>query len=251
MLAETPWARHAPPRVWLKLESARGFLVYILALDTSSEYCSAALWRDGVVDARDARAGQRHSAIALGMVDDLLAAHGLRSGNLHGIAYGQGPGSFTGLRIACGITQGLAFAHALPVVGIVTLLALAEAADAPRVVCCIDARMNEIYHAAYEKSAAGWITVHEPGLMPAAAAPPLPGKGWVGCGSGFGTYAPALVERYGEGLTRIEPQLYPHAREIVRLAVPLFEQGRTLRPEEAAPLYLRDKVALRTDERPR
>src|SRR3972149_2527871 len=121
----------------------------ILALDTSTEYCSAALWRDGGVHERAVRAGQSHSEILIGMVDAVMAEGGTQLARLDGIAYGQGPGSFTGLRIACAVAQGLAFAAEIPLAGVGTLQAVAMSCGAARVVCCLDARMQEIYHAAY------------------------------------------------------------------------------------------------------
>lgn len=221
----------------------------ILALDTSTEFCSVALWRDGNIDERETHAGQRHSELLLGMVDDLLAAHDLRVSGLDGIAYGQGPGSFTGLRIASGVTQGLAFGAGLPVAGICTLLAMAEAADAERVVCCLDARMGEIYHAAYARPGADWLTVCEPGLWAPADAPALPQGAWFGCGNAFSAYREALQQRYEGVLSATAPELMPHARDIARLAAPVFERGEGVDAALAAPLYIRDKVALRTDER--
>lgn len=221
----------------------------ILALDTSSEYCSVALWRDGEVDARETHAGQRHSELLLGMVDELLSRHGLRAGQLDGIAFGEGPGSFTGLRIACGVTQGLALATGIPVVGVGTLLAMAEAAEAAHVVCCLDARMHEIYHAAYEKSEGGWTVVHPPGLYEPAAAPQLPEGRWLGGGNGFAVYRETLMQRYEGKLARVDAGLHPRAQEIVRLAVPQFEHGKGIDAALAAPLYVRDKVALKTHER--
>ncbi len=221
----------------------------ILALDTSTEYCTVALWRDGEVDARERLAGQRHSELLLGMVDELLARQALRVGELDGIAFGQGPGSFTGLRIACGVTQGLAFAAGIPVTGICTLLAMAEAAGGGRVVCCLDARMHEIYHAAYDKSGGEWEVVSEPALWPPSQAPLLPEGSWLGCGSGFAAYGERLMQRYEGRLSGVAPEIFPHARDIARLAVPLFERGGGVDAALAAPLYIRDKVALRTDER--
>lgn len=221
----------------------------ILALDTSTESCSVALWRDGNIDEREIHAGQRHSNLLLSMVDAVLVQHGLRVSGLDGIAFGQGPGSFTGLRIASGVTQGLAFAAGLPVVGISTLLAMAEAANAERVVCCLDARMGEIYHAAYTRSDAGWLTVCEPGLWAPAAAPALPQGAWFGCGNAFSAYREVLLRRYDGVLSATAPELMPHARDIARLAVPLFEQGKGVDAALAAPFYVRDKVALRTNER--
>jgi tRNA threonylcarbamoyladenosine biosynthesis protein TsaB len=221
----------------------------ILALDTSTEYCSVALWRDGTVDAREAHAGQRHSELLLPMVDELLGRHGIAVRDLDGIAFGEGPGSFTGLRIGCGVTQGLAFGAGLRVVGVSTLLALAEAARPERAVCCLDARMGEIYHAAYARSGTGWQAVHAPSLCAPADAPPLPAGSWTGCGSGFGAHRAALERRYDGRLSAIMPEVFPHARDIARLAAGEFEAGRAVAAEQAVPVYLRDRVALRTDER--
>ena len=221
----------------------------ILALDSSTEHCSVALWRDGAVDAAEAHAGQRHSELLLPMVDALLARHGLTIRQLDGIAFGQGPGSFTGLRIGCGVTQGLAFGAGLPVVGIGTLLAMAEASRASSVVCCLDARMGEIYHAAYERAGTEWRAVHAPGLCAPADAPLVHAGAWTGCGSGFTAHGAALRERYAGRLAAIMPEVFPHAREIARLAAREFEAGRALPAEQAVPVYLRDKVALKSDER--
>jgi len=221
----------------------------IVAVDTSTEYCSAALWIDGEVQSRETHAGQRHSELLLGMVDALLKAGDLRVRDLDGIAYGAGPGSFTGLRIACGVVQGLAFGAGLPVVGIGTLVAMAAGTQAPRVVCALDARMHEIYHAAYEKRGTTWHAVHEPSVSAPHAAPRLVGGGWLACGSGFGAYRAALEEHYAGQLQAIDSGRYPHAADIARLAAPRFAANDTLAAEHAAPLYLRDKVALRTDER--
>lgn len=221
----------------------------ILALETSTEYCSVALWRDGDIDARETLAGQRHSELLLGMVDEVLRRHGLRTRDLDGIAFGAGPGSFTGLRIACGLAQGLASGAQLRVVGVSTLLALAVAARATRAVCCLDARMGEVYHAAYAGDGSGWDTVHAPALYAPDGVPPLEEGAWTGCGSGFKAYRDALARRYTGRLSAIMPDVYPHASAIAALAVPEFEAGRAVTAAQAAPLYIRDKVALRSDER--
>ncbi|MDH4294437.1 MAG: tRNA (adenosine(37)-N6)-threonylcarbamoyltransferase complex dimerization subunit type 1 TsaB, partial [Betaproteobacteria bacterium] len=134
----------------------------ILALDTSTEYCSVALWRDGALCEQGAPAGQTHSEILLGMVDSVLTEGGVRLEALDGIAYGQGPGSFTGLRIACAVAQGLAYSFGIPLVGIGTLHTMAAACGAGRVLCCLDARMQEVYHAAYVRSDDGYVEVSAP-----------------------------------------------------------------------------------------
>ena len=221
----------------------------ILALDASTVYCSVALLRDGEVDARDVLAGQRHSELLLPMADELLKRHGLAVKDLDGIAFGQGPGSFTGLRTACAVAQGLAFGAGLGVVGVGTLVAMAEAARAGQVVCCLDARMGEIYHAAYAGSGAGWEPVHAPSLCAPADAPVLPAGSWTGCGSGFAAHGAVLQRRYAGRLSAIMADVFPHARDIVRLAAREFDAGRAVAPELAAPVYIRDKVALKTAER--
>ncbi|MBM3359260.1 MAG: tRNA (adenosine(37)-N6)-threonylcarbamoyltransferase complex dimerization subunit type 1 TsaB [Betaproteobacteria bacterium] len=221
----------------------------ILALDTSTEHCSVALWSDGALDARETRAGQSHSEMLLAMVDELLARNRLRADGLDAVAFGAGPGSFTGLRIACGVAQGLALGAGLPVVGVSTLVAMAQAAGGERAVCCLDARMGEIYHGAYERAGEEWRTVHEPSLCAPEAAPQLPAGMWTGCGSGFAAHGAALARRYAGRLAAVIPKAYPHAREIAQIAARAVAQGRTVAPGQAAPVYIRDKVALRSDER--
>src|SRR3981189_2292000 len=128
------------------------------AIETSTEWCSVALWAGGEIAALERRAGMRHSELALPMLERLLAAAGISAGQLDAVAFGAGPGSFTGLRIACGLGQGPAFARGLPVIGLSSFEAPApEAAQSPgvtRVVACIDARMREVYYAALEKQGA-------------------------------------------------------------------------------------------------
>jgi len=114
--------------------------------ETSTEWCSVALWAGGEIAALERRAGARHSELALPMLERLLAAAGSAPGQLDAVAFGAGPGSFTGLRIACGLARrGSLFARGLPVIGISTLEALAEESGAARVVACLDARMREVY----------------------------------------------------------------------------------------------------------
>ncbi|MDP1939061.1 MAG: tRNA (adenosine(37)-N6)-threonylcarbamoyltransferase complex dimerization subunit type 1 TsaB, partial [Gallionella sp.] len=113
----------------------------VLALETSTEYCSVALWQDGAVLEHCERVGQKHSELLVPMLDAVLREAGCAIRDMDGIAYGSGPGSFTGVRIACGVTQGLAFGASLPVAGVCTLQALAEASGRQRVIAALDARM--------------------------------------------------------------------------------------------------------------
>ena len=220
----------------------------LLALDTSTEYCSVALLRGDVLTLREEQTVQRHSEMILPMIEDLLAASGLALAHLDGIAFGAGPGSFTGLRIACGVAQGLAYGAGLRVVPVGTLAALAQEADAPKVIACLDARMGEIYHAAYRRDGGRWTEIVAPGVGPAESAPELEGDGWFGCGSGFAVYAAALTKRYGRQLDGIAADLHPHARSIARLAAPVLAAGGGLSAEQAAPIYVRNKVALKMHE---
>lgn len=221
----------------------------LLVLDTSTEWCSAALWLDGAVRARRELAGQRHSSLILPMIDGLLAENGLRLADLDGIGYGAGPGSFTGLRIACAVTQGLAFGAGLPVAGVSTLESLAGQAGGQRVLTLLDARMAEVYWAAYERTDTGWRTAVEPRLaLPESVYVP-DGDGWVGAGNGFAVLDDALRAPIAARLGRIEADLMPDAAAMAPLAAQAFARGEGRDAAEAAPIYLRDKVALTVDER--
>lgn len=221
----------------------------ILALETTTEYCSVAVLADGAAYERCELVGQRHSEVLIGMVDAVLAAAGLRLGQMDGVAFGKGPGSFTGVRIACGAAQGLALGAHLPVVGMVTLLALAEASGQSKVIAALDARMGEIYHAAYQKQQGIWQVVCEPSLCLPHLAPGVEGEGWFGCGSGFAVHGEALATRYASQLSGVDAQAVPQAAAIGRLAERAFAEGAGVAAAQALPLYLRDKVALKTAER--
>lgn len=221
----------------------------ILALDTSTEYLSLALWQDGAALCRDRHAGQRHAELILPLVDEMLAEAGLSLKNLDGVAFGVGPGSFTGLRVGCGVAQGLAFGAGLPVVGIGTLLALAVSAGGDKIIACIDARMKEIYHAAYVREAGAWREVHAPGVYAPLDAPAAEGGGWIGAGSGWLAYPEMLPQRYAGHVAEVLPDAFPHAREIAGLAAPILARGEGKPAAVVAPLYIRNKVALKMSER--
>ena len=221
----------------------------LLAVDTSSDWCSAALWVDARVTSRDALAGQRHSELILPMIDVLLREAGLSLRALDAVAFGAGPGSFTGLRIACGVAQGLALGAGVPVVPVCTLEALAESSGAARAVAAVDARMGEIYHACYERQAQSWREVHAPSLCAPAEAPALEGGGWTGCGNAFTLHAQALRARYAGAIDAVRADLVVDARAIAGIGARLAAARRVLDPALAAPLYVRDKVALSVAER--
>ncbi len=221
----------------------------ILALETSTEYCSVALWQDGNVVNRCELVGQRHSELLIGILDSLLHEAGVKISELDGIAFGAGPGSFTGVRIACGVTQGLALGADLPVVGVCTLQALAQAAGHDKVIAALDARMGEIYHAVYEKRAGSWVTICEPNLCLPQQALPVQASGWFGTGSGFALYGAVLGNRYAGQISGSDIQAVPQASAIAEFAAPLFSAGQGMDAAQAMPFYLRDKVALKTSER--
>lgn len=217
----------------------------ILAFDTSTELCSAALCLDGAWLVREEMAGNRHSELLLPMVESLLAEAGLGLRDLDGLAYGKGPGSFTGLRIGCGAAQGLALGADLPVTGVITLEAMAYSTGASRVLACIDARMHEVYAAAYRRQGDGMVELSPPTVLkPADLALPEEGD-WLGCGTGFTAYPDMLSGR----LRSVRPDVFPHARAVAELALPVFAAGRGAAPDSAEPFYVRDKVALKTCER--
>ena len=221
----------------------------LLVIDTSTEYCSAALWLDGRIRARRVLAEQRHSSLLLPMVDELLRESAISLRQLDGIGYGAGPGSFTGLRIACAVTQGLAFGADLPVVGVSTLESIAQQTGAEQVLTVLDARMAEVYWAAYRRHGAGWRAVAEPQLaLPESVSVPDDGD-WVGAGNGFAALGELLRPRLAARLTRIDDTIMPDAAAMAPLAAQAFERGEGMDAALAAPIYLRDKVALTVDER--
>lgn len=223
--------------------------VNLLAFDTSTEYLSLALLKSDEIFNYDRNAGQTHSQIILPQIQVMLDAAGLQLSDLNGIAFGAGPGSFTGVRIAAGVAQGLGFGANLPIVSVCTLLALAQASSADKVIACLDARMGEVYHAVYEKMDGEWQCIIEPGLYKPDAVPVVEGVGWVGAGSGWQTYSEQLGTIYIEQLQAVQPQLVPAATAILELSRPIFANGEAKPASEAMPIYIRNRVALKTLER--
>lgn len=220
----------------------------ILAVETATEACSAALWRDGAVIERFRVAPREHNRLILPMLDDLLAEAGLAVEDLDALAFGRGPGAFTGVRIAAGVAQGIAFAADLPVVPVSTLAALAQEAlletGADRAYACIDARMGEVYWAVYGREGEGLAELlGEETVIPADRVPfPAEGRG-VGIGSGWTTYGEVLGERLGDRVRAVLRDRYPRAALIARLGAAGFRRGLAVSAEQAQPVYLRDNVA--------
>ena len=228
----------------------------ILAIETSSELASCALLRDGAVLARSSSGVRTHSQSVLPMIQELLAEAGIALKDCDAIAFGSGPGSFTGVRTACGIAQGLAFGANLPVVPVVTLDAMALAcrqqSGATDVLAVLDARMGEVYWAQYQfDSAAGATAIAAPRavLGPALSAPEAvaPQGAVTACGNGFTAYAEGLSGKDFAAGARAE--VMPHAAQIAQLAAIAFAAGATVSAADAQPLYLRNKIAYTQAER--
>ena len=220
----------------------------LLAVETSTELCSVALLRGGQLFVEEALAQNRHSELLAPMIRRLLERAHLKVAQMDAFGFGQGPGSFTGIRIACGVVQAMAFAANRPVVPVPSLLALAEQSNEGRVIAALDARMDETYLAAYARNGDDWDAVIAPRLADRNALPPLPGRRWAATGSGFDRFD-WLREAYREPVEmRFEGDL-PRAGAVARLAARRFARGAGIAAEHAAPLYLRDKVALTTQER--
>lgn len=219
-----------------------------LAFETATRRLSVALWQDGEVIERFADHPNSGSAYLLPWAHELLAFSGITLKQLDGIAFGAGPGGFTGLRLACGVAQGLAFGLDVPVVPVSTLAALALASGERNVWACLDARMNEIYAAAYTIEGEVAHEVMAPHCVAPAVSPaPTFQHGW-GVGDGFKTYGELLASRK-PGLAGVHPDVFPSAAAVARLAAPVLASGRGVAAADAQPFYVRDKVAFTTSER--
>ena len=220
----------------------------LLAIDSATEACSTALWLDGEVISRFELAPRRHTELLLPQVDAVLAEAGLKLSQLDALAFGRGPGSFTGVRIATASVQGLAWAAGLTVVPVSTLAAIAQgmmdASDAQTVACAIDARMGEVYWAWYRRNPRGLaeLSGKECVVPPAEVSLVQGSTPWHAAGTGWGAYAEVLVERLGSQPADIDAERLPRSREIVKLAVDAFSSGEAVTPEQALPVYLRNKV---------
>lgn len=223
----------------------------LLAFDTATEHMSVALQVGADVFSTDAPGGAKASAGLLPAVFALLAQAGVGLSALDAIAFGRGPGAFTGLRTACAVAQGLAYGANKPVLPIDTLLAIAESsrgeATGCRIWALLDARMGEVYAAQYRHVATGWEVLDAPRL----ASPASLDERWRHdapesvAGNALGAFAGVL--HFGDAV--LHPHASPTARALLRLAAPLFSQGRAVDAALALPLYLRDKVAQTTAER--
>ena len=219
----------------------------ILAIDTSTISCSAALLIDDEVAEQYQVAPREATKLILPMMEQLLADAGITLQQLDSLAFACGPGSFTGVRIATGVIQGVALGADLPVVPVSTLAALAQGAHRAFgdswVLAALDARMDEVYWGAYQLGDNGLMQLQGKEQVLAPVAVPIPGdEGWCGIGSGWDVYAETLQQRLGDTLAGWHAETHPHAQDVARLAAEGFEQGRAVAAEQALPVYLRDEV---------
>ena len=216
----------------------------LLALETATEACSAAVWVAGAVLERYEIAPRRHAALILPMVEAVLAEAELTMNQLDAIAVGRGPGAFTGVRVAIGVAQGLAFAADLPVVPVSTLAALALGAaretDQTRIATALDARMGEVYWGTWVVSAGDRVILLGEERVCAPARVTAPPDEWFGVGSGWSVYAEALSQRLT--VSGWLGERYPHASDIARLAADPARCDLWVTAERALPVYLRDRV---------
>ncbi len=227
----------------------------LLAIDTATESCSAALLCGESLLERSELAPRRHAELILPMIDSLLNEAGLSRRQLDGIAVGRGPGAFTGVRLAISVAQGLALGLDIPVVPVSSLAALAQdvpvdaAALAESILAVIDARMGEIYAGVFRRGADGLVvSIGEESVTRASELILLQSSQWCIVGSGWDAYRDALSAHLAGPPRWADGARYPQAHAIARLAQPQFAAGRGVSPEYALPVYLRDKVALTIEE---
>ena len=223
----------------------------LLAIETSTEACSAALLCEGRLFARSELAPRRHAELLLPMCEDVLREAGVARRDLDAIAVGCGPGAFTGVRLAISAAQGIALALDIPVVAVSSLAALAMQApdNGAAILAVIDARMGEVYAGTFRRMSDGLVeALGEETVGPAHALRLPAAAAWNVIGSGWASYRVALAARLPSAPSSAEAERYPQAADIARLAAPRARAGRGVAPEQALPVYLRDKVALTTVE---
>ncbi|MBL1320670.1 MAG: tRNA (adenosine(37)-N6)-threonylcarbamoyltransferase complex dimerization subunit type 1 TsaB [Methylophaga sp.] len=227
----------------------------ILALDTCTECCSAALLYNGSIFERVEMTQRGHSDLILGMMDDLFGEAGATISDIDVVAFGRGPGSFTGVRVGVGVAQGVAFARNIPVIPISSLSAVAQGAadelDIDNIAVAMDARMGEVYCASYQCVNGIVQLVDTERVCPPEQFTPDTKYQWVGIGTGWGVYDEILRQNFAGNLTQMHVEHYPKASSIIKLAQIEAEAGRLLPAEQAIPVYLRDNVAKKKGEQKR
>lgn len=221
----------------------------LLAIETSTEACSIAVWVDGDVRERHEIAPRRHTQLALPWAEALLADAGVARAQLDAIAVGRGPGAFTGVRLDIALAQGIALALDRPLLPVSTLAVLAMQGRAPRVLAAIDARMGEVYAGTFVRGDDGLVHADGGEHVAAPGDVRLPDGEFAALGTGFAADGGALATRAGTRVIALDATALPHAADLARLADALFRAGGAVAPEHVEPAYLRDKVALTIAER--
>jgi tRNA threonylcarbamoyladenosine biosynthesis protein TsaB len=222
--------------------------VKLLAIETAGDACSCAVLSNADSYEIHRVAPRRHAEMVLSMVRNLLDQADLELDDLDALAFGRGPGSFTGLRVAAGVIQGLAFGADLPVVPVSSLQALAQGAfrdgGSASVLAAFDARMGEVYWGMYQAGGDGLMVPEIEDCASAPNAVPLPAAGdWLGVGEGWGAYSEALGERVGDRLAGIEPERVARALDVAILARAAHARGESVPASRALPVYVRNQVA--------
>lgn len=214
----------------------------LLAIDTATEVCSAALWVDGAVYAQHAQSPNRHAELLLPMIEDVLSRGDITPSQLDAVAWGRGPGAFTGLRIGAAIAQGVAFGYDIPVIPVSSLQALAQRHKVPQVLVAIDARMEQVYWACYQRKR-GQMTVtgNERLSSPQDIVVPREGR-WLAVGSGWDRYITEMKAALTGVTVHHIADCYPHAEQIAEIAALSYARGGTVSAEHAQPFYLRNQV---------
>lgn len=225
----------------------------LLAVETSTEACSAALFIDGEVQERFEIAPREHTKLILPMIDSLLADAELKPQQLDALAFSRGPGSFTGVRISTGVIQGIAFGADLPVVPVSTLAAIAhhyfKTGTSDHAFTAMDARMGEIFWGVYQKDQQGYAELIGEEAVTLAEHIIFPDNQGFGVGSGWGVYQQQLSNCLDSRLLGFEVDHLPRASAIADLGVMGFNKNQAVDVEKAMPVYLRDKVAKKESER--
>lgn len=222
----------------------------ILAIDTATEACSAALLLDGVISERFQVQPRKHGELILQMMHELLDVAGLRPRDLDALAFGRGPGAFTGVRIGTGVAQGAALGAELPLLPVSNLAALAQRLyreqGATACLAAFDARMEEVYWGAYRIGDQGLAELvgDEQVARPENLSLPESGR-WHGVGHGWAAYGDALRPQLGDSLLTVTPDLFCHAHDMALLGAAMLEAGQGVPPEQGLPVYLRDQVAVK------
>lgn len=224
----------------------------ILALDTCTESCSAALLYQGKLFERVEMTQRGHSELILGMMDELFEQAGTDISVVEALAFGRGPGSFTGVRVGVGVAQGIAYARDIPVIPISSLAATAQGVvdlfDIDHIAVAMDARMGEVYGASYQVKDGLVLLVDEEKVCPPEQFKPVNEQSWLGIGTGWAEYDVILRENFDGHLKEVSTQHFPQAASIIKLAQVEVEAGQLLPAEQALPVYLRNNVAKKKGE---